>query len=366
MRSCKHNATHRPRVLALASAVLLAGLASGQVTTFYGVQATLYSTVPGGMKMDYDAAHDRFVVQYQYGSIPPQYATIQRTTKALSHLAQTGGTTYKETLFSVLPTTWAGHTPGTAFVPAGGGGTVYSISPVGSVAPFATGLPSGNEYSTVHWDSVGVFGHDLLYADEGTGQVWRINSSGVGTPVATLRDGSNLARPEPILVLGSNPRYGNLQNQALVGQNLPTSTYFSIDASHNVTAHTLPAGILPSNGGSLDCFRIFPVVTPNTSIYAMLYGGTSHLYELSNLGSVPNLQAGDLLVGVETLLGGRVYHTYYDAASSQWNWNLLAEFQNIGFLENVVIAPSSVPVPEPGTLLLAGASLAAALRRRRR
>lgn len=365
--SLRGDARSRGRLAGVASLALLSCLGSATITTFYGINASLYTTVNGGMKMGYDAGNDRFVVQYQYGSTPPQYATIQRTTKALSHFAQTGGATYKETLLSVLPTSWAGFSAGTTFVAGGGGGSVYAITPGGTVSTFATGLPSGLEYTTVHWDEVGVFNHDLLYADEGTGQIWRINSSGVGTPMAVLRDGPQLARPEPVIVLGSNPRYGNLQNQAVIGQNAATNTFFSIDSALNVYTHTLPAGILPTNGGSLDCLRVFPVLNPNLSIYAMLYNGSaSQMIELSNLSGVPNLQSGDLLIGVETLFGGRVYHSYYDTTANQWNWNLLAEFQNEGFLENVLVAPTSVPVPEPATMALAVGSLVVAVRRRRR
>ncbi len=355
------------RWTAVASLAALSCLGSSTITTYFGVNASLYLNVNGGMKMGYDAGNDRFVVQYLYGSVPPQYATIQRTTKALSHFAQTGGPTYKETLFAVMPTAWGAYSAGTTFVAAGGGGTVYAISPTGSVSVLSSILPMGLEYSTVQWDDVGVFGNDLLYADEGTGEIWRINSSGVATPMATLREGIQTARPEPVIVLGSNPRYGNLQNQAVIGQNAPTNTYFSIDAARNVTTHTLPGGILPLSGGSLDCFRVFPVLNPNLSIYAMLHhGSASKIVELSNLSGIPGLQSGDLLVGVESLYGGRVYHTFYDTVASQWTWNLIADFQNEGFLENVVVSPSSVPVPEPGTVLLAGAAFVAALRRRSR
>ncbi|MFN3683240.1 MAG: PEP-CTERM sorting domain-containing protein [Fimbriimonadaceae bacterium] len=355
------------RAVGVASLALLSCFGSATITTYFGINASLYTTVNGGMKMGYDAGNDRFVVQYQYLSTPPQYATIQRTTKALSHLAQTGGATYKETLLSVLPTSWAGFSPGTTFVAAGGGGSVYAITPGGSVSTFATGLPVGMAYTTVHWDDVGVFNHDLLYADEGTGEIWRIDSSGAATQMAVLPNLAQPARPEPVIVLGSNPRYGNFQNRAVIGQNASTNTFFSIDAALNVHTHTLPAGILPLTGGSLECFRVFPVLNPNLSIYAMLYDiGGSQMIELSNLSGVPNLQSGDLLVGVETLGGGLVYHTYFDTTASQWNWNLLAEFQYEGFLESLVVAPSSVPVPEPATMALAAGSLLAALRRRRR
>jgi hypothetical protein len=82
------------------------------VTTNYGVVATEWTTTNGNMKMDFDWVRNRFVIQYNYGTIPPQYATIDLATKALNHLAFTTSSTYFETLLTVLPQSWNGYAQG--------------------------------------------------------------------------------------------------------------------------------------------------------------------------------------------------------------------------------------------------------------
>ncbi len=84
----------------------MAGLVRAQVTvsTNFGVTATDWTTTNGNRKMDFDWVRNRFVIQYLYGSIPPQYATIDLATKTLTHFAQTTGPTFYETLLTVLPT----------------------------------------------------------------------------------------------------------------------------------------------------------------------------------------------------------------------------------------------------------------------
>jgi hypothetical protein len=99
------------------------------VTTNYGVVATEWTTTNGNMKMDFDWVRDRFVIQYNYGTVPPQYATIDLATKALNHLASTTSSTYFETLLTVLPQNWNNYVQGTTFVSSGGTGKIFAIAP---------------------------------------------------------------------------------------------------------------------------------------------------------------------------------------------------------------------------------------------
>lgn len=98
-------------LLLLGISVLVVSAARAQVTatTNFGVTATEWTTTSGNMKMDFDWVRDRFVIQYLYGSTPPQYATIDLATKTLTHFAQTTSSTYYETLLTVLPTSWNGY-----------------------------------------------------------------------------------------------------------------------------------------------------------------------------------------------------------------------------------------------------------------
>ena len=345
------------------------------VTTNYGVVATEWTTTNGNMKMDFDWVRNRFVIQYNYGTIPPQYATIDLATKALNHLASTTSSTYFETLLTVLPQSWNNYVQGTTFVSSGGTGNIFAISPTGGVTTFTSGLPSAHNwwatptnYTTVRWDEFGVANHDLFYANEGSGEVSRVDSLGsiVWTTALSYTDSYGYTQqglPEALIVLGSNPRWGTFQNKVLVGQNYPTSTMFTIDpATGSFQAVTSP---IP---GAPESFRLYHSRTgAPLALYVSLYGGSnSKIYQLSNLTGIPNLQPDDLFIAREANGGGEVYHVYWDSSANSFVSQQIAAFSGPGyFLEDMVFAPQAV-VPEPTSLLLfaTGTVAVGALRKR--
>jgi len=351
--------------LALLAACAVTPNLHATVIPFFGVQAQQWMLSNGGMKMDYDWVRDRFVIQYQYGSIPPRYATIDLTTQAFAHLASTNGMHY-ETLLTVLPSPWAGYQQGTTFVPRGGGGEIYAIDPSGApVTTFATGLPGGGagptNYSTVRRDDFGVANNDLFYCNEGTGHVVRVNAS--GNPVWTTmlrRPDSSPARPEAMLVLGSNPRWGPYQNHLLVGENDVVTYNYLVDPGTGAWAPMNPP-LGQVIGGTAESFRIYPFSGGNLALYLSLYNGSaSTIWQLTNLGAIPNLQPGDLFVARETVLGGEVWHVYFDP-QNQLVAQQVVSISGDGYLEDMVFAP----VPEPSSAVLLWAALSAALLRRR-
>ncbi|MGC8785534.1 MAG: PEP-CTERM sorting domain-containing protein [Armatimonadota bacterium] len=370
------------RLLAVTASVLcMVGLVQAQVSvsTSFGVTATLWTSTNGNMKMDYDWVRDRFVIQYLYGSIPPQYATIDLATKTLTHLAQTTSSTYYETLLTVLPTSWNGYSQGTTLVSSGGTGNIFAISPTGAVSTFTSGLPNTHnwlatptDYTTVRWDEFGVASNDLFYANEGSGEVSRVDSSGniVWTTALTYTDQYGFRQqglPEAMIVLGSNPRWGTFQNKVLVGQNYPTSTMFTIDPiTGTFQAVTSP---IP---GAPESFRLYHSRTgAPLALYVSLYGGgNSQIYQITNLNNIPNLQPDDLFIAREALGGGEVYHVYWDNTLNSFVSQQIASFSGPGyFLEDMVFAPQGGVVPEPSSLLLFSVGtvgVGALLRRSRR
>lgn len=352
------------RLLAIAAGVLcMAGLVHAQVTvsTNFGVTATEWTTTNGNMKMDFDWVRNRFVIQHLYGSIPPQYATIDLATKTLTHLTNTTSSTFFETLLTVLPTSWNGYSQGTTFVSSGGTGKIFAISPTGAVSTFTSGLPNAHNtlatptnYTTVRWDEFGVANNDLFYANEGSGEVSRVDAAGniVWTTALSYTDAYGNRKqglPEAMIVLGSNPRWGTFQNKVLVGQNFPTSTMFTIDPATGI----FQAVTSPINGAP-ESFRLFHSRTgAPLALYVSLFNwGNSKIFQLTNLNSIPNLQPNDLFIAREANGGGEVYHVYWDNTANSFVSQQIASFSAPGyFLEDMVFAPQAA-VPEPSSLLL--------------
>ncbi|GIV02798.1 MAG: hypothetical protein KatS3mg015_1628 [Fimbriimonadales bacterium] len=338
---------------------LLCVTASAQVSTFYGVQWSQWTTTDRTMKLDYDWVRGRFVAQYQYGGsgAPLQYATIDLATRNLSHFA-TPNLLGAETLLTVLPTNWSSLSQGTTLFGSATTGTIRAIDSSGNVSTFATGLSAGGGYTSVRWDNLGVYGNDLFYADELAARIWRIDSSGSASLVTTLMDGQNSARPEPMIVLGSNPRYGQLQNSLFVGQNSNSSTAFIVDANNNTYQTFSFPGLY-----SLESFRVMPANPASVALYVNVFeNNQSVIYKLENFGGIPNLSPDDLFVAEEHAGGGRVWHAYYDTGTNSWVMQQIAGFNTGGFLEDMVFAP----VPEPGSFLALAAGLSAVMLRRRK
>lgn len=327
-------------------------------TGYYGVSIEPWATnIPGNMKMDYDARRDRFVVQYDYTRTPPQYGTLDLHTREFRHFATPPEGGFQETLLMVLPNDWGRYQQGTTLVPRAGGGAIYAIDPNGNLSTFVEGLPAGGVgdlYATVRWDSFGIANNDIFYCNAGSGDVVRLDADGNIVWQTTLFDGQRSAAPEPMIVLGENPRWGWFQNKLLVGQNSMSTTVFMIDpATGNYQSFTSPIG------GSLESFKIYPFSGTDWALYVSIYG--AGIYQITGLTNIPNLQPGDLFVARELLFGGEIWHVYFDGMSRTPRLQKIADFSN-GFLEDMVFAP--VPEPASGTLLLGLLGIVTVYRRR--
>lgn len=347
-RVCDPSRCRPAGALIVAALAALAPSSSASVTPYLGVQAQLWRPGDGVMKMDYDWARSRFVVQYHYRNTPPEYATIDLATKALTPFATTEGEGY-ETLLTVLPSAWSSFPQGTTLLPSGGGGKVLAVPPAGgSYTTFAAGLPAGGagptHYATVRWDEFGAAGHDLLYANEGTGDVLRINSAGttVWSSMVRLPDGSP-GRPEAVIALGSNPRWGPYQNSILVGENAPSTNVWQLDPTTGAPSQTQLGVDL---GRTAESFRVYPFSGGNVALYLSVYNDFNQntIWQLTNLSAIPNFQPGDLFVAIEEYLGGEVWHVYFDQNNNPV-YQKIVDIVGDGFLEDMVFAP----VPEPGT-----------------
>jgi hypothetical protein len=245
-----------------------------------------------------------------------------------------------------------GFTPGEVFSGNGAGGQILRISADGSTVtstwatlPGETGLFRGQ----LKFDNTGIFGHDLL-ATTTTGHVWRINSAGVGTMVATL---GRTADFEGLAVVPNNPsRYGPLSGKIVVGDETSHSLW-TVDTSGNIDR-------LDNVAPLVEALHVIPA---NERFVGVNYG-TGRILYANSFDFAPYV--GDLLAVEEGVAGGTTGLTRIVWNGTSFDQIPLA-LDNSGFIpaqwEGSTFAPYSVPAPA-SALCLGIAGLTASRRRR--
>lgn len=322
--------------LVVVMAVAAASFASAQLTV------TEFSTgYNGAVGIDYQVSANQLIVSTNYSSGQPyNFEKVNLNNGSHSQFSTVGGLQSE-----IYPTTtkaaWGSYAEGTVFTPggAGGGGAVYAITPDGSASSLFTTLPANpGAYTTARWDYTGGWNNDLIVSDESNGKAWRVNSSGVSTEIFNVPG----SRPEGLLVLGANARYGPWAGKVMALTN-GGSTFYAID--QNGTYQTYDLGI-----GDLEAIQIFNYA-PTSALYAVNYPG--RIMKVTGFENVANFQEGDMLVASEY---SGLYHVYWDGA----------QFQKQFLTNEIGQIESMVAVPEPSVLVGLGLGVVAMVRRRTR
>jgi hypothetical protein len=318
---------------------LLGAVAGAQAQLTIEEFSTGYSGVIG---IDVQTSTNSLIVSTNYNTgAPYNFERVNVTTGAHTQFSNVSGLQSE-----VYPTTtksaWGSFAEGTVFTPggAGGGGNVYAISPDGTTSSLFTTLPDNpTAYTTARWDYTGGWNNDLIVSSESAGKAWRIDSSGTSSEIFNVPG----SRPEGLLVLGSNARYGPWAGKVMALQN-GGSTVYAIN--QNGTYQTYDLGL-----GDLEAIQVFNY-TPTAALYVVNY--PNRIWKLTGFQNVANFQEGDMLVASEF---GGLFHVYWDG--NQFQKQLLTN--EVGQIESMVAV-----VPEPSTLALLGLGSVALLRRRRR
>ncbi len=226
-----------------------------------------------------------------------------------------------------------GFPAGTMFTGSGVPGVVTKISPDGSqiINPWVT-LPNedGLLRGGVFVDNTGVFGGDLIVTTT-TGGVWRVNSAGQPTHLATLPMSYEGFLEGPTTVPNNPARYGPWAGKILMGDEL-SHNIWTVDLQGNYLSYPV--------GGNVESIRVVP---PNENYY-LADEGNNRL--LGAPATAFQSMVGDIVVADET-----------DGTVRDFRWNGV-EFNSTtiastgsGDLEGSNFAPAGIgPVPAYGTV----------------
>jgi uncharacterized repeat protein (TIGR03803 family) len=165
--------------------------------------------------------------------------------------ANSGGFTPYGTLLQAWSTVLYGVTP---FGGAQGAGTIYSVQPDGTVGvlySFAGGTDGAAPYASLIQGADGsLYGVTTAGGANGTGVVFRINTSGVETVLYPFGTGSDAQQPYGSLLQGSDGNFygmslaGGVNNQGTVFRVTPTGTETVLHSFGSGTDGSAPHGAL--------------------------------------------------------------------------------------------------------------------------
>ena len=229
-----------------------------------------------------------------------------------------------------------GFTPGELFTGTGVAGHIARISADGStiqnpwvVLPGETGLLRGS----LHIDRTGVFGGDLIVVTtEPAGNVWRVNSAGVPTKLASF--GTHL---EGVTTAPDDPaKYGPWAGKILAGAEQQGRIY-TVDTQGNTAFFRL--GIDPED---------IDVIPANKNFFGIDFGGRT-------LWTAPAAEfadkVGDVLIAQED--GGQLFHVRWTGTQFQ-----VTQVAQVTQWEHVTFSTSSIDTcrdkTSPGCTIDAG------------
>jgi hypothetical protein len=211
-----------------------------------------------------------------------------------------------------------GFTPGELFTGTGVAGHIALISADGStiqnpwvVLPGEIGLLRGS----LHIDRTGVFGGDLIVVTT-TGNVWRVNSAGVPTKLASL--GTHL---EGVTTAPNNPaNYGPWAGKILAGAEQQGRIY-TVDAQGSTAFFSL--GINPED---------IDIIPANENFFGIDFSGRT-------LWTAPPSEfadkVGDVLIAQED--GGQLFHVRWNGTQFQ-----VTQVAQVTQWEHVTFSTSSI------------------------
>ena len=317
-------------------------MASAQCASFALNVENYVTGMSGVIGIDFQQKTNRLIVSTNYSAGSPyNFESVSLVNQSRQQFSSVAGR-QQEIYLDCISANWGPYGEGTVFSPGGAGtGEILAISPDGStVSTLATAPVIASQYTSVRWDDWGTWNHDLIYADESAGKVWRVNSAGQMTEIFNVPGSS----PEGLLVLGENARYGPWSGKVLALQN-GGSTVYAISPDGTYKAYTMAFG-------NLEAVQVIPYAPSQAALYVSNYPNT--IKKVTGFDTLPNFASHDLLFAGET--AGQLYHVYWDG--TQFAWSSVAS--GLGQIEGMVA------VPEPPSITAMGAGLLLLMRRRTR
>jgi len=265
-----------------------------------------------------------------------------------------------------------GFKPGEVFCGNGVDGEIMRLEPDGSAIGTNVYTDASNNLQTNCWvvltnsdgssvgslrgglwvDETGIWGGDLIVSTEDdstyTGYVWRINSFGIATKVATLNGGDYY---EGITTIPNDPeRYGPWAGRILVGNDFGGSLpIFAINTNGIVVTYYLGIGA--------EDIRVIPA---NENLYSMFQGADKLIPNgLPILYATPATQfagmTGDILIVSEFSPGGGMFRVHWDGTN--FNVSKICQFgpdnnwEQSNFAPAGIMGISSLGVPLPGVVI---------------
>ncbi len=246
--------------------------------------------------IDYHPTSNKIVMSVNYSSGGQPYnLELVAADGGRTRFSNTAGLT-DELKIATVRTTANGFTRGELFTGSGASGVIVRISPDGSVVqnPWVT-LPGegGLMRGSLHIDRTGVFGGDLIVVTT-AGGVWRVNSTGQATRLASL--GTHL---EGLSTIPDDPaRYGPWAGKILIGAEGQGRLY-TVDVTGSTSFFEI--GISPED---------IDIVPPNENFFGVDFGAGRLM------GAAASQFAGmigDLLISQEG--GGPLYRVHWNGTA---------------------------------------------------